>query len=75
MKVQVTIEMVLHTIIGEYDVLYAQERELCGFFSDKPEEAFCTDPAAHLSGTVLPHFTAQPGFPVKLTNEQKKRRK
>ena len=46
-------EMVLHTIIGEYDILYAQERELCGFLSDKPCGIISTDPAAHLAGTSL----------------------
>ena len=46
--------MVLYTIIGEYDVLYAHERELRGFFSDKPAGILSTDPAAHLTGTSLP---------------------
>ena len=59
--------MVLYTIIGEYDILYAQERELRGFFPDKPDkpsEILSTDPAAHLEGTSLPSFSAQLGnFP------------
>lgn len=54
-KVQVTIKMVLHTIIGEYDVLYAQNRELSGSFPDKHDKhsAWSADPADHLSETSL----------------------
>ena len=62
--------MVLYTVIGEYDVLYAQERELRDFFPDKPPEAFSTDPTAHLEGTSLPCLTAQLGFPINLKNKK-----
>ena len=54
--------MVLYTIINEYDILYAQERELrgeIGAFSDKPDkpcENFSTDPADYLAGTALSPF-------------------
>lgn len=65
-----TFKMVLHTIIGEYDILYAQERELRGFFPDKPSEVLSTDPTAYLSGTSLPCLTAQLGFPINLKNKK-----
>ena len=58
-KAGVRAEMVLHTIIGEYDVLYAHERELRGFFPDKPSEILSTDPAAYLGETSIPTLTAQ----------------
>jgi len=42
--------MVLHTIIGEYDVLYAQERELA--FVENPKQGIMsTNPADFLQGT------------------------
>ena len=39
--------MVLHTIIGEYDVLYAQERELASVEKSK-QELMSTNPADFL---------------------------
>ncbi len=46
--------MVLHTIIGEYDILYAQKRELAGYGSaDVPQEAMSTDPRDFLAETEL----------------------
>ena len=42
--------MVLHTIIGEYDVLYAQERELA-FVKNPKQELMSTNPADFLQGT------------------------
>lgn len=42
--------MVLHTIIGEYDVLYAQERELA-FVKNPKQEIMSTNPADFLQGT------------------------
>lgn len=64
--------MVLYTIIGEYDILYAQERELFGFFPDKPsQEVLSTDPGAHLAGTSLPSFSAKSGnFPYVKNNKK-----
>ncbi len=47
--------MVLHTIIGEYDVLYAQERELSGYVEKTaPQAVMSTDPRDFLRGTELP---------------------
>ncbi len=47
--------MVLHTIIGEYDVLYAQERELSGYGGkNAPQAVMSTDPRDFLAGTELP---------------------
>ena len=74
-KVQVKAEMVLHTIIGEYDILYAQERELRGAFPDKPSEilSISTDPAAHLGETSLPPAEAVSGiFPAVKFHEKGK---
>lgn len=49
--------MVLYTVIGEYDVLYAQNRELKKLFanSDKtlPEAVLSTNPRDFLDGTAL----------------------
>lgn len=42
--------MVLHTIIGEYDVLYAQQRELA-FAEKTKQEIMSTNPADFLQGT------------------------
>ncbi len=42
--------MVLHTIINEYDVLYAQERELA-FVKNSKQEIMSTNPADFLQGT------------------------
>ncbi len=42
--------MVLHTIIGEYDVLYAQERELA-FVKKSKQEIMSTNPADFLQNT------------------------
>lgn len=42
--------MVLHTIIGEYDVLYAQERELA-FVKNHNQDIMSTNPADFLQGT------------------------
>ncbi|MBQ8787177.1 MAG: hypothetical protein IJZ61_06055 [Oscillospiraceae bacterium] len=42
--------MVLHTIIGEYDVLYAQERELA-FVKNPKQEIMSTNPADFLHST------------------------
>ncbi len=39
--------MVLYTIIGEYDVLYAQERELA-FAENSKQEVLSTNPADFL---------------------------
>ena len=36
--------MVLHSIIGEYDILYAQEREL-SFAENPKQEIMSTNPA------------------------------
>ena len=46
--------MVIHTIIGEYDVLYAQERELA-YVKNPKQEIMSTNPADFLQGaqTVL----------------------
>lgn len=45
--------MVLHTIINEYDVLYAQERELAQAENVGAEEKFSTNPLDFLMGTTL----------------------
>lgn len=42
--------MVLHTIIGEYDVLYAQQRELA-FVKNPKQEIMSTNPADFLKST------------------------
>lgn len=42
--------MVLHTIIGEYDVLYAQERELA-YAKNPKQEIMSTNPADFLQTT------------------------
>lgn len=42
--------MVLHTIIGEYDILYAQEREL-SFAENPKQEIMSTNPADFLQAT------------------------
>lgn len=42
--------MVLHTIIGEYDVLYAQERELA-FMKNSKQEIMSTNPVDFLQDT------------------------
>ena len=42
--------MVLHTIIGEYDVLYAQEREL-SFAANTKQEIMSTSPSDFLQTT------------------------
>ena len=42
--------MVLHTIINEYDVLYAQEREL-SYVKNPKQEIMSTNPADFLQST------------------------
>ena len=42
--------MVFHTIIGEYDVLYAQEREMA-FVKKTKQEIMSTNPVDFLYGT------------------------
>ncbi|MCM1022618.1 MAG: hypothetical protein NC395_01000 [Prevotella sp.] len=44
--------MVLYTVIGEYDVLYAQTRELKGL-ADTPRATLSTNPRDFLGGTAL----------------------
>lgn len=47
--------MVLHTIIGEYDILYAQERELAGYGGKAvPQAVMSTNPQDFLAETELP---------------------
>ena len=43
--------MVLHTIIGEYDVLYAQERELA-YAAEQVQAVLSTNPADFLKETA-----------------------
>lgn len=46
--------MVLHTIIGEYDILYAQERELAGYGGEAvPQAVLSTNPQDFLETTAL----------------------
>ncbi len=46
--------MVLHTIIGEYDILYAQERELAGYCGKNvPQAVMSTNPQDFLETTAL----------------------
>lgn len=49
--------MVLYTVIGEYDVLYAQNRELkmlsAGAEKSLPEAVLPTNPRDFLDGTAL----------------------
>ncbi len=46
--------MVLHTIIGEYDILYAQERELAGYGGEAALQAvLSTNPMDFLGETAL----------------------
>lgn len=46
--------MVLYTVIGEYDVLYAQNRELSADNTEPlPQAVLSTDLRDHLSGTAL----------------------
>lgn len=49
--------MVLHTIIGEYDVLYAQTREMSCLeeksLPAKPQAVLSTNPNDFLAGTAL----------------------
>lgn len=49
--------MVLYTVIGEYDVLYAQNRELkmlsAGAEKSLPEAVLSTNPQDFLGGTAL----------------------
>ena len=45
--------MVLHTIINEYDVLYAQERALTQAENVGAEEKFSTNPLDFLMETTL----------------------
>lgn len=49
--------MTLYTVIGEYDVLYAQDRELKGFSADasaqRSQPVLSTNPRDFLGGTVL----------------------
>ncbi len=52
--------MVLHTIIGEYDVLYAQERELA-FVKNPKQEIMSTNPADFLQATQ----------PVQISNKKR----
>ena len=66
--------MVLYTIIGEYDILYAQERELRGFLPDKPSEILSTDPTAHFAGTSLPTLTAGLGISPRSSKNRKGRK-
>lgn len=59
--------MVLHTIIGEYDVLYAQERELAGYGGEAvPQAVLSTNPQDFLEATALSRayagLSAQDGF-------------
>lgn len=71
-------EMVLHTIIGEYDVLYAQEREFCNFFPDKRCDfpAMSTNPSDYLSETSLsPVSEAVQAVPAAENTLQRKGRK
>lgn len=48
--------MVLHTIIGEYDVLYAQEREFA-FVKNPKQEIMSTNPADFLLSTQPVQFS------------------
>jgi len=48
--------MVLHTVIGEYDILYAQERELAGYAEYEkalPQAVMSTNPRDFLAETEL----------------------
>lgn len=49
--------MTLYTVIGEYDVLYAQDRELKGLSADasvqRSQPVLSTNPRDFLGGTVL----------------------
>lgn len=49
--------MTLYTVIGEYDVLYAQDRELKGLSADasaqRNQPVLSTNPRDFLGGTVL----------------------
>lgn len=46
--------MVLYTVIGEYDILYAQERELAGYGENAvPQEIMSTNPRDFLETTAL----------------------
>lgn len=46
--------MVLHTIIGEYDILYAQEREFAGYGGEAvPQAVLSTNPMDFLGETAL----------------------
>ncbi len=48
--------MVLHTVIGEYDILYAQERELAGYTEYEkapPRAVMSTNPQDYLAETEL----------------------
>lgn len=44
--------MVLHTIIGEYDILYAQERELA-YAENRKQEIMSTNPEDFLGYTAV----------------------
>lgn len=44
--------MVLYTVVGEYDVLYAQNREL-KWLAEVTAECLSTDPRDFLNSTVL----------------------
>ncbi|MBQ8827285.1 MAG: hypothetical protein IJ007_09345 [Oscillospiraceae bacterium] len=45
--------MVIHTIINEYDLLYAQQRE-AAYAEEKPSREVHTDTAAYKNLTQLP---------------------
>lgn len=62
--------MVLHTIIGEYDILYAQERELAGYGGNTvPQAVMSTNPRDFLAETELPK---KPGHEVREARKHKK---
>lgn len=44
----------LYTIINEYDVLYAQERELADYAKNIPQGVLSTNPHDFTEGTKLP---------------------
>lgn len=47
--------MVLHTIIGEYDILYAQERELT-YAENQKQEIMSTNPEDFLEYTAVTYL-------------------
>lgn len=47
--------MVIHTVVNEYDLLYAQERE-AAYAVKRPDESVHTDTAAYRELTRLPYI-------------------